>query len=132
MSSAARPEFFVDRSLGRSAAENLRGAGYVVHLLRDIYPDDARDIPDEQWIAEGCSRGWVLLTKDKRIRYRTQELGALSGHLFCLSNSSLTVEQMSAVLLAAAPKIGGAIRGLDVGFWHVYPEGRLRKMWPES
>ena len=73
MSSAERPEFFLDRSLGRITASRLREAGYVVHLIADHYPDDASDIPDEDWIAEGCSNGWVLLTKDKRIRYRAEE-----------------------------------------------------------
>lgn len=69
MSSAERPEFFLDRSLGKTTASRLREAGFVIHLIADHYPDDASDIPDEEWIAEGCSNGWVLLTKDKRIRW---------------------------------------------------------------
>jgi hypothetical protein len=82
MSSAERPEFFLDRSLGRTTASRLREAGYVVHLIADHYVDDASDIPDEEWITEGCANGWVLLTKDKRIRYRAEELEALQeGHL---------------------------------------------------
>jgi uncharacterized protein with PIN domain len=82
MSSAERPEFFLDRSLGKKTASGLREAGYVVHLVADHYPNDADEVPDEDWIAEGCSRGWILLTKDKRIRYRAAELEALqAGHL---------------------------------------------------
>jgi PIN domain-containing protein len=70
MFSAERPEYFLDRSLGKETASRLRDAGYVIHLIADHYPRDASDIPDEDWIAEGCSNRWVLLTKDKRIRYR--------------------------------------------------------------
>jgi uncharacterized protein with PIN domain len=81
MSSDRPPECFFDRSLGKRSAELLREAGWVVHLVADYYPDDAHDIPDEVWIAEGCHRGWVLLTKDQRIRYRSEELTALDSGL---------------------------------------------------
>jgi hypothetical protein len=86
--SSDRPlEFFFDRSLGKISAHRLRDAGYTVHLIADFYPDDTQQIGDSEWIAEGCQRGWALLTKDQRIRYRTDELAALTdGHLFCLAD----------------------------------------------
>jgi hypothetical protein len=77
MSSAALPEFFFDRSLGKITATRLRDAGYTVHLIADFYEADATKIPDEQWITEGCRRGW---------------------------------------------------RG--PGFWRVYGDGTIRRMWP--
>ena len=40
----------------------------------EYFPSDARD---EEWLAEVGRRGWVVLTKDTRIRYRTTELAAL-------------------------------------------------------
>lgn len=55
MSSAERPEFFLDRSLGKKTASGLREAGYVVHLVADHYPNDAEDVPDEDWIAASGS-----------------------------------------------------------------------------
>src|SRR6266540_7383464 len=131
MSSAERPEFFLDRSLGRITASRLRAAGYVVHLIADHYPDDAGDVPDEEWIAEGCSRGWVLLTKDKRIRYRAEELEALQeGHLFCLVSGNLDIDAMTQAFMDALPKIERAARDEPVGFWHVYRDGKIKRMWP--
>jgi hypothetical protein len=131
MSSAERPEFFLDRSLGKTTAARLREAGYVVHLIADHYPDDASEVPDEEWIAEGCSHGWVLLTKDKRIRYRADELEALQeGHLFCLVNGNLDIDGMTQAFLHALPKIERVAREDPVGFWHVYRDGQLRRMWP--
>ena len=131
MSSAERPEFFLDRSLGKTMASLLREAGHVVHLIADHYPNDASDIPDETWIAEGCSQGWVLLTKDKRIRYRAAELEALQeGHLFCLVSGTMNIAEMTQALLDALPKIVRAAREEPVGFWHVYRDGQLRRMWP--
>jgi PIN like domain len=68
MSFAKPPEFFFDRSLGKASAAHLRNHGWIVHLIADHYDGDAEDVADEEWIAEGCSRGWLLLTKDKKIR----------------------------------------------------------------
>lgn len=131
MSSAERPEFFLDRSLGRITASRLRSAGYVVHLIADHYPDDASDVPDEEWIAEGCSNGWVLLTKDKRIRYRAEELEALhEGHLFCLASGNMDIDAMTQAFLDALPKIERVAGEDPVGFWHVYRDGKIKRMWP--
>jgi hypothetical protein len=92
--SSDRPlEFFFDRSLGKISAQRLRDAGHTVHLIADFYPDDAQQVGDSEWIAEGCRRGWTLLTKDQLIRYRTYELAALdSGHLFCLADGNATLD----------------------------------------
>lgn len=130
MSSATPPEFFLDRSLGKTTAQELRSLGVVVHLIAELYPQDASDVPDEVWIAEGCSRGWALLTKDKRIRYRSAELAALDGQLFCLVGGSATVDEMVARLKVALPAIRRAIARGQPGFWHVNAKGEIRKMWP--
>jgi hypothetical protein len=90
MSSDRPLEFFLDRSLGKLTAERLREAGPVVHLIADFYPDDAQKIEDADWIAEGCRRGWVLLTKDKRIRYRPNELAAPSRKATCSVSPAAT------------------------------------------
>jgi PIN like domain len=131
MSSAERPEFFLDRSLGKITASRLRDAGYVVRLIADHYPDDANDVPDEEWIAEGCSQGWVLLTKDQRIRYRVEELEALQGgHLFCSVSGNMNIDGMTQAFLDALPKIERVAREELVGFWHVYRDGQIKRMWP--
>jgi hypothetical protein len=131
MSSAGQPEFFLDRSLGKTTASKLREAGYVVHLIADHYPNDADEVPDEHWIAEGSARGWVLLTKDKRIRYRAAELEALQeGHLFCLISGTMDIAAMTEALLAALPRIQRVILDEDGGFWHIYRDGAIKRMWP--
>src|SRR5262249_40830355 len=61
------PEFFVDRCLGKNAPGLLRAWGWKVHLITDHYPDDAQNIADDEWMAEGLERGWSLLTQDDRI-----------------------------------------------------------------
>lgn len=132
MSSARRPEFFFDRSLGKISAHRLRESGYVVHLIAEFYPDDAQKIADESWIAEGCERGWVLLTKDRRIRYRAEELAALGseGFLFCLADGNANLESIAGTWLAALPAIERAFQRQATGFWHVYADGTIKRMWP--
>lgn len=130
--SSDRPlEFFFDRSLGKVSAHRLRNAGHTIHLIADFYPDDAQQIGDSEWIAEGCRHGWALLTKDKRIRYRTVELAALdSGHLFCLVDGNATLDVVARRFLSAMPAIHRAVRRTKGGFWHVHDRGRITRMWP--
>ena len=131
-SAGSRPEYFVDRSLGRLTAEHLRADGWGLHLIADHYPDDAETVSDPEWIAEGCRRGWPLLTKDKAIRYRADELAAIApgASLFCLSRADLKVSDMVAALSAARSRMDRAAAHGGGGFWHVYMDGKIRKMWP--
>ena len=131
MSSASQPEFFLDRSLGRETARRLRQASWTVHTLAEVYPDDAQDIADEDWIAEGASRGWILLTKDKRIRYRGSELAAVHrGRLFCLANGNLSISEMVRWFSEAEHQILHASATQSRGFWKVYSGGRVVRTWP--
>jgi hypothetical protein len=67
--------FFIDRSLGdRFVAEALRTHGLTVRAHKDHFPPDAKD---EDWLREVGRRRWVVLTKDKMLRYRQTETTAL-------------------------------------------------------
>lgn len=129
---ASPPEFFVDRSLGKVTAARLRDHGWTLHLIAETYRDDAQGIADDVWIAEGCRRGWTLLTKDRHIRYRAAELGSLApgSLLFCLAGQQLTTAQMVEAFTTAGPAIHRAVERADAGFWHVYRDGAIRRMWP--
>lgn len=76
--SRRQPEPFVlylDRNLGNHViATALRDAGHRVEIHDDHLPVDA---PDEDWIRFCSEKGWVAITKDKNIRYRTAELAAV-------------------------------------------------------
>lgn len=132
MSSGPPPlEFFFDRSLGRETARLLRSRGWTIHLIADEFPNDAQFVDDEEWLATGCRRGWVLLTKDKRIRYRGPELAAMNdGRLFCLANGNLKIEPMAERFLAAERAIARAAESGAPGFWQIYDRGRIERRWP--
>lgn len=49
--------------------------------------------PDVEWIEEAAKRGWPVLMKDKRIRYRRAELDAVIEHgarCFVVTRGGLT------------------------------------------
>ena len=52
----------------------LRDAGARVELHDDHFSQDAQD---QVWLTEAGERGWIVLTKDKHIRYRAVETNAL-------------------------------------------------------
>lgn len=98
--------FFLDRNLGkRAVAEALRKTGVEVRIHDDYFPLDARD---EQWLTEVGRKGWIVLTKDTRIRYRAFELAALLNagvSAFVLTSGNLRGEEMADVFVRALPAI---------------------------
>lgn len=69
------PVFFLDRLLGKKVIPAaLRQAGVEVHIHDDHFPVNARD---QDWLPVVGERGWIVLTKDQRIRYRELELAAV-------------------------------------------------------
>lgn len=111
MSSGSTPPnppvvFFIDRSLGKKIiAERLREAGITVEIHDDHFPQDALD---QEWLAEIGKRGWIVLTKDDRIRYRPAELAAYRIHkarVFIFGSGEMKAQEMAGAVAKAMPKI---------------------------
>src|SRR5947209_19499105 len=66
--------FFIDRCLGKAICERLRAAGLTVEHKDDYFPQNTED---EVWMPEVGERGWVVLTRDTRIRFHPNEQRAL-------------------------------------------------------
>jgi predicted nuclease of predicted toxin-antitoxin system len=97
--------FFVDRSLGRHVMPNaLRDAGVQVELHDDHFSQNAQD---QVWLAEAGKRGWVVLTKDKHLRYRAVETNALMSakvRAFVLTaRSDLSGAEIGQIFVKALP-----------------------------
>lgn len=73
--------YFTDRDLGNRFPEILRSAGLTVEQHKDHFADDA---PDEKWLTVVGARGWVVLTHDRRIRYKPNERDAVIRHRVAL------------------------------------------------
>jgi hypothetical protein len=132
--SASPPEFFVDRSLGRHVVPDaLREAGVVVHVMADVYGERiGQGLADEEWLRDAGERGWVVLMKDAKIRYRPVELGVIVDHglrAFCLMNANLRGTEMASRLVASLPRMLRIAQEPGPFIYGVYVTG-LRRLWP--
>lgn len=102
----AKPTLFIDRcAWSGKLGEALTAAQipYVPH--KDLF---AHDAPDEEWLAAVKQHGWLILTRDQRIRYRKNELRALVESkltMFVLSQGGLSAEETGRIVCAAYPAI---------------------------
>lgn len=70
-------------------------------------------LPDDEWLTLAGDRGWAVLVKDERIRYRESERRALQSagiHAFCLAGGSLRAADMADVYLTHATVIFEVVR----------------------
>ena len=103
--------FFIDRSLGSGiVAKALRDARELVVIHDAVFEADTADVT---WLAEAGKRGWVVLTKDARIRTNQLERQALlSGGVaaFMLGRGDLRGPDMAAAFVKALPRMKTALR----------------------
>ena len=76
---------FFDRSVPRGIVDALKYVRDDVRWLEDEFPHAT---PDPVWLREVGNRGWLVITRDKKIRSRPGEQRALlenSVGCFCLT-----------------------------------------------
>jgi hypothetical protein len=104
-------KLFIDRDLWSRALDTaLREAGIPFVAHRDLFDDD---VPDAEWLARIAPLRLVVVTRDQRIRYRPNEVGAVRRgrlHLFALSSGNLGAAESGRLLVAAWPRIEAAVR----------------------
>lgn len=107
------PDLFLDRSLGRRQVPALlRDAGLRLHTLAEVYgvPEDEA-VADTEWLELAGQRGWPVLMKDERIRYRPAERAAVVAHrvqAFCLTGGNLRAAAMAEPYLAVIDDLAQA------------------------
>ena len=76
---------FIDRCISNKIATALKALRDDVRWLEDDFPPNAKD---SDWLREVGTRGWLVITRDKKIRTRPGERQALlDNHVgaFCLT-----------------------------------------------
>ncbi|MGH9468914.1 MAG: hypothetical protein ACRD1N_01065 [Terriglobia bacterium] len=74
---------------------------------------------DAEWLPYVCKRGWILLTKDKGIRYNQLEIVAVlesNGREFFFASGNLTGAKMAEILSAALSKMKRMTRRIEAPF----------------
>jgi PIN like domain len=67
--------------LGKQFPARLREAGLRVERFFDHFGDRTTDA---EWLGAVGSRGWIAITHDERIRYKSNELAAVMQHRVAL------------------------------------------------
>ena len=105
--------------------------GERVEVHEDHFPEDARD---EEWLIEVGRRGWIALSKDQKIRYRTPEVLAVQKarcRLFVLTPGSLHGREMAEVFIKALPAMKRFVLRTPSPFIaNVTRRGSVRKIFP--
>lgn len=127
------PEFFVDRSLGKSIVEALRTTGLTVHSMADVYGEKrAQRLADEVWLRDAGKNDWIVLTKDDAIRRRPAERDALTDaavRAFCLTTAQLRGAEQIERFLHNRHRILRQARRPGPYIYGVYESG-LKRLWP--
>jgi aryl-alcohol dehydrogenase-like predicted oxidoreductase len=128
-----QPEFFVDRSLGKSIVEALRDVGLTVHSMADVYGEKrAQRLADEVWLGDAGKNDWIVLTKDDAIRRRPAERDALTEaevRAFCLTSAQLRGAEQIDRFVSNRDRILRQARKSGPYIYGVYESG-LKRLWP--
>lgn len=114
---------------GKELSEALRKWRLTVHLSRDLF---GKGVADEVLLEKAGERGWILLTKDRRIRWRPPELAALKRarvRALFFGAGDMTSAQMIRSFRAALPRIQRLIKREKPPFLRrITPKGFLEKL----
>lgn len=83
----------------------MRAAGLTVVPLFDEFD---RGTPDPVWLPSVTRRGWILLTKDDKWRYRHEEMMILmraKARAFVFTSKTAKREQIAESVVRAIPAI---------------------------
>jgi hypothetical protein len=82
-------------------------------------------VVDELWLTEAGKNGWIVLTRDKRIRYRKLERDALQAanvRAFVFTGGNVTARETGAILARALRKMDRICQSVPGPF--IYHLGR--------
>lgn len=121
---------FLDESLDSLSVVNaLRDAGATVVRHTERFP---RGIADDVWLTEAGHNNWVVLTRDKRIRYRELERLALQSakvRSFVFTGGNVTASDTATILARALTRIHRICRANPGPFiYHIGRVGKPRRM----
>lgn len=100
------PVFYVDESIfSKALVAALTAAGIAFDRIGITVPSGA---PDHVWLSHCGKHGYLALTRDQRIRYRSLEKRALMEHgvgCFTFTQGQATAEQTAGRIVELAPRM---------------------------
>lgn len=104
--------------------------------MADVYGERiGQGLADEEWLHDAGERGWVVLMKDAKIRYRPAELQVLIDHglrAFCLTNANLRGVEMAARFVDNLPRMIRVAQERPGPYIYGVYSGGVRVLWPKD
>lgn len=101
--------------------------------MADVYGERiGQDLDDEEWLRDAGGRGWVVLMKDTKIRYRPAELQALADQkvrAFCLTKGNLSGREQAERFTSNLSHICRVAQTPGPYIYGVYAD-RVKLIWP--
>lgn len=124
------PALFLDESLDSdTVASALVSAGAQVERATRNFP---KGTPDEIWLEAAGKHQWIVLTRDKRIRYRQLERKSLEDagvRAFVFIGGNVTIKDTAGILVTALPRILNISAGnLGPFIYHIGLSGKPVRM----
>lgn len=124
--------FFDSTNMVRELADALHQRGRLVHMHNQVFPDRT---PDRIWIPEVANRGWIILTRDKRLQTRHIEWMALlraKARVLWFKGDRASNVEITEGFLTALPKIDRIIAALTPPYIiKITPAGHVEQIYPE-
>ena len=126
------PTLFLDRNLGKNiVSARLRAEDVAVEVHDDHFAIDA---PDEEWIRSVAGRGWIAVSRDRNIRYRTHEMNSIrdsAARVIVIRMKAATGEAIAEVRCRSMPRIARFVAATPAPFVvALTSNGALRQIWP--
>jgi hypothetical protein len=130
------PEFFTDRALGIRVVTALRGEGWNVHAMKELFPSSDRTnrerFWDENWIRTVTARRLVILSKDGfRWSHERAVIVETGARVFSIPNASLRAEHMAERFFASRDEIFGHCQRDGPFMYSVHPTSLQPVTLPE-
>lgn len=88
-----------------AADEALRSAGIPFIAHHERFADN---LPDEDWLGVAGTEGWIVITRDKNIRRKPNEIKAYRDNnviAFVLASGNASAEDTAKLVVALYPRI---------------------------
>lgn len=118
----------------RNSRIHLREHARKVVQFQQLYKDP--ETKDVVWVQDVCSRGYIVITKDKRMLEHTNALMAWhrnKGKIFFLASGGADADHVDAAVLKALRKMEELIERMDGPFYvRVLLTGAIELVRPEA
>jgi len=116
----------------RELADALHQRGLIVQMHRQMFPDGT---PDHIWIPDVAARGWIIVTRDRRLQARHLEWMAFlraKARVLWFKGDRASSRLITDAFISALPAIDRLTSKLQPPYIvKITPAGAVEQIYPE-